>query len=92
MAAKYAKIDRVDTLDADFQQVPLGQISEIFTIYFTIHFKISEEKQKIFFNIFFPKIQFTANCIGQKPNGLIQLECCWSSTRVPSTLTCYKDS
>ena len=32
MASIYAKIDRVDSLDAGFQQVPLVQNSEMFTI------------------------------------------------------------
>ena len=30
MAAKYAKIDRVGSLDADFKQVPLVQTSQNF--------------------------------------------------------------
>ena len=32
VAAKYAKIDRVGSLDAGFQQVHLFKISEIFTV------------------------------------------------------------
>ena len=41
MAANYAKIDRVGSLDAGFQQVTLVQISEIFTI---LLWNINEEK------------------------------------------------
>ena len=32
MAAKYAKVERIGSLNARFQQVGLVQISEIFTI------------------------------------------------------------
>ena len=62
MAAKYAKIDRVDTFDADFQQVPLVQNFWNFPNIVMDHqwFKIRNKKSKQnFFNNIYPKLQFT---------------------------------
>ena len=54
MAAKYAKIDRVGSLDADFQQFLLVQTFwNKCVLYFNEYQKIqiSEEKQKVFLNL-----------------------------------------
>ena len=61
MVSNYANIDRVGSLDAGFQQVPLVQKFWNFHYMVIEHrfFKISEEKQNIFPEFFFPKIQFT---------------------------------
>ena len=52
IAAKYAQINRIGSLDAGFQQVPLVQNFLNFLRIVTEHqyFKVSEKKQKIFFN------------------------------------------
>ena len=61
MAAKYAKIDRVCSLDADFKQIHLFKVSEIFTIllYNINNLKLVKKRKKLFLNRNFPKLQFT---------------------------------
>ena len=50
MAANYAKIEMVGSLDAVFQQVPLAQISEIFTkLLWNISYLKSVKKSKTHF-------------------------------------------
>ena len=65
IAAKYAQINRIGSLDARFQQVPLVQNFLNFLCIVTEHqyFKVSEKKQKIFFNKTNPKIQFTITLV-----------------------------
>ena len=61
MVAKYAKLERVDRLAANFQQAPLVQNFWNFHNIVIEHqkIKISEEKEKLFFNKKNPKIKFT---------------------------------
>ena len=64
MAAKYAKIDRVCTLDADFKQICLFKLPEIFTILLwnINNLKSMKKSKSIFFSIEkkeTPKIQVT---------------------------------
>ena len=50
MAANYAKIEMVGSLDAVFQQVPLAQISEIFTkLLWNISYLKSVKESKTYF-------------------------------------------
>ena len=68
MAAKCAKIDRVDSLDTGFQQVPLIQNFWNFHNIVMEHqyFKASEEKQKSIFKCnFFKNPVYYRNCLGQ---------------------------
>ena len=67
MAAKYAKIDRVGSLDADFQQIPLLQTFWNFqnTVMEHQSFNIIEEKQKIFLVKTSKNPVYYRNCIGQ---------------------------
>ena len=54
MAAKYAKIDRVDSLDADFQQFLVVQTFWNKCVLYCNEYQkiqISEEKQKVFLNL-----------------------------------------
>ena len=55
MAAKYAKIDRLGVV---WMQI-LNKFQFFNSLKLLFFFLISEEKQKIFFNRKFPKIQFT---------------------------------
>ena len=64
VAAKYAKKDRINSLDADIQKFHLLKISETFTILLwnIKNLKPMKKGKKYFFDKIFPKLQYR-NCI-----------------------------
>ena len=67
MSANYAEICRIGNLEAEFQQIPLVQFSEIFTILLQNISNLNSVKKSknIFLNKNSKKSLYYRNCIGQ---------------------------